>query len=286
MYSSCDMTPPPREIVAAHSPDSDDAFMFYALATKKVRSPRVTFRHILEDIESLNRKAVDGLYDLSAISYHAYPYVADKYVLMSSGSSIGDGYGPMLVAARPMEVEELAGKRIAVPGKLTTAYLALKLFQPDFEAVIVPFDKIMHAVREHSVDAGLIIHEGQLTYDREGFHRVLDLGRWWKAKYGLPLPLGGNVLLRSLPADVQSTCCRLMRESIQYALDNRDEALSYALQFARDMETSLAEKFIGMYVNHYTLDAGEIVPAAVQKLLDMGHEAGLIPRRVQVEFVR
>jgi len=286
MYSSSDMTPLPREIVAAHSPDSDDAFMFYALATKKVRSPKVSFRHILEDIESLNRKAVEGLYDLTAISYHAYPYVADKYVLMASGSSIGDGYGPMLVASRPIDVEELAGKRIAVPGKLTTAYLALKLFQPDFEAVVTPFDKIMHAVREHSVEAGLIIHEGQLTYDREGFHRVLDLGRWWKGKYGLPLPLGGNALLRSLPPDIQSECCRLMRESIQYALDNRDEALSYALQFARDMETSLAEKFVGMYVNHYTLDAGDIVPAAVQKLLDMGHEAGLIPRRVEVEFVR
>ncbi|MGA2133244.1 MAG: MqnA/MqnD/SBP family protein [Bryobacteraceae bacterium] len=280
------MTPQLREIVAAHSPDSDDAFMFYALATKKVRSAKVSFRHVLEDIESLNRKAVDGLYELSAISYHAYPYVADRYVLMSSGSSIGDGYGPMLVAARPMEAEELIGKRIAVPGKMTTAYLALKLFQPDFEAVVTPFDKIMHAVREHSVEAGLIIHEGQLTYDREGFHRILDLGRWWKSKHGLPLPLGGNVLLRSLPADIQSECCRLMRESIQYALDNRDEALSYALQFARDMETSLAEKFVGMYVNHYTLDAGEIVPVAVQKLLDLGYEAGLIPRRVEVEFVR
>ena len=280
------MTPLPREIVAADSPDSADAFMFYALATKKVRSPKLTFRHILEDIESLNRKAVDGLYDLSAISYHAYPYVADKYVLMASGSSIGDGYGPMLVAARPIEPDELAGKRIAVPGKLTTAYLALKLFQPDFEAVVTPFDKIMHAVRERSVEAGLIIHEGQLTYDREGFHRVLDLGRWWKGKYGLPLPLGGNVLLRTLPDDIKSECCRLMRESIQYALDNRDEALTYALQFARDMETSLAEKFIGMYVNHYTLDAGDTIPAAVQKLLDLGHDAGLIPRRVQVEFVR
>jgi 1,4-dihydroxy-6-naphthoate synthase len=286
MYSSFDMTPPPREIVSAHSPDSDDAFMFYALATKKVRSPKVSFRHILEDIESLNRKAVEGLYDLSAISYHAYPYVAEKYVLMSSGSSIGDGYGPMLVAAHPTEPEELTGKRIAVPGKLTSAYLALKLYQPDFQAVVTPFDKIMAAVREGSVDAGLIIHEGQLTYDREGFHRVLDLGRWWKGKYKLPLPLGGNVLLRSLPADIKSECCRLMHDSIQYALDNRDEALSYALQFARDMETNLAEKFVGMYVNHYTLDAGDVVPIAVQKLLDLGHEAGLIPHRVQVEFVR
>ena len=280
------MTPLSREIVSAHSPDSDDAFMFYALATKKVRSSKVSFRHVLSDIETLNRKAVEGQYELSAISYHAYPYVADKYVLMASGSSIGDGYGPMLVATRPMDPEELTGKRIAVPGKLTTAYLALKLHQPDFEPVVTPFDKIMIAVRDRSVDAGLIIHEGQLTYDREGFHRVLDLGRWWKAKYGLPLPLGGNALLRSLPAEIQSECCRMMRESIQYALDNREEALSYALQFARDMETSLAEKFVGMYVNHYTLDAGDIVPAAVQKLLDLGHEAGLIPQRTQVEFVR
>jgi 1,4-dihydroxy-6-naphthoate synthase len=260
--------------------------MFYALATKKVRSSKVAFRHVLEDIETLNRKAIEGLYDLSAISYHAYSYVADKYVLMSSGSSIGDGYGPMLVAMRPLEPEELAGKRIAVPGKLTTAYLALKLFQLDFEAVPTPFDKILDAVRERSVEAGLIIHEAQLTYDRRGFHRVLDLGRWFKSKYRLPLPLGGNVLLRSLPGEIQSECCRLMRESIQYALDNREEALTYALQFARDMETSLAEKFVGMYVNHYTLDAGAVVPAAVQKLLDLGHEAGLIPRRVVAEFVR
>jgi len=276
----------PREIVSAHSPDSDDAFMFYGLATKKVRSSTVTFRHVLEDIESLNRKAVDGLYDLSAISYHAYPYVADKYVLMASGSSIGDGYGPMIIATRPMEPEELKGKRIAVPGTLTTAYLATKLFEPDFEAVVTPFDQITNAVRDRAVDCGLIIHEAQLTYDREGFHRIVDLGRWFKSAYDLPLPLGGNVLLRSLGAEIQSECCRLMRESIQYALDNHDEALQYALQFARDMEPRLAEKFVGMYVNHYTLDAGEVVPRAAQKLLDMGFEAGLITKRVEVEFVR
>jgi 1,4-dihydroxy-6-naphthoate synthase len=276
----------PREIVSAHSPDSDDAFMFYGLATKKVRSSLVSFRHVLEDIETLNRKAMEGQYDLSAISYHAYPYVAEKYVLMASGSSIGDGYGPMVIAPRPMEPEELKGKRIAVPGKLTTAYLALKLFQPDFEALITPFDRITEAVRERSADAGLIIHEAQLTFDREGFHRVADLGRWFKTCHGCPLPLGGNVLLRSLQAEVKSECCRLMRESIQYALDNHDEALAYAMQFARDMEARLAEKFVGMYVNHYTLDAGEVVPKAAQKLLDMGFEAGLIPRRVELEFVR
>jgi len=275
-----------REIVSAHSPDSDDAFMFYGLATKKVRSPKVTFRHVLEDIETLNRKAMEGQYELSAISYHAYPYVADKYVLMASGSSIGDGYGPMIISTRPMEPEELKGKRIAVPGTLTTAYLACKLYQPDFEAVVTPFDKITHAVKERTVDAGLIIHEAQLTFDKEGFHRIVDMGRWFKTTYGLPLPLGANALLRSLEPDVMSECCRMMKDSIQYALDNHDEALAYAMQFARDMEHRLAEKFVGMYVNHYTLDAGDIVPKAAQKLLDLGFEAGLIDRRVEVEFVR
>ena len=260
--------------------------MFYGLATKKVRSPRVSFRHVLEDIETLNRKCMEGLYELSAISYHAYPYIADKYVLMASGSSIGDGYGPMIIATRPMEPEDLKGKRIAIPGTMTTAYLACRLFQPDFEPVVTRFDQITAAVQEHAVDAGLIIHEAQLTFDREGFHRIVDLGRWFKTCHGLPLPLGGNVLLRTLEPEVQSECCRLMRESIQYALDNHDEALAYAMQFARDMESRLAEKFVGMYVNHYTLDGGEIVPQAAQKLLDMGYEAGLIPKRVTVEFVR
>lgn len=276
----------PLEIVSAHSPDSDDAFMFYGLATKKVRSAKVTFRHVLEDIETLNRKATEGLYELSAISYHAYPYVADKYVLMASGSSIGDGYGPMIISTKPMSPEEIKGKRIAIPGKMTSAYLAAKLFQPDFEAVVVPFDRITDAVRERTVDCGLIIHEAQLTYDREGFHRIVDLGRWFKTCHGLPLPLGGNVLRRTLEPEIQSECCRLLRESIQYALDNHAEALEYAMQFARDMEARLAEKFVGMYVNHYTLDGGDVVPRAVQKLLDMGHEAGLIPHQVKVEFVR
>jgi 1,4-dihydroxy-6-naphthoate synthase len=276
----------PREIVAAHSPDSDDAFMFYALATKKVRSPKVAFRHVLEDIETLNRKAIEGQYELSAISYHAYAYVADKYVLMASGSSIGDGYGPMIIAARPMDPADLKGKRLAIPGKMTSAYLTARLFQPDFEAVVTPFDKITDVVRERAVDAGLIIHEAQLTFDKQGFHRIVDLGRWFKSCFGLPLPLGGNVLLRSLTPEIQSECCRLMRESIQYALDNHDEALQYALQFARDMETRLAEKFVGMYVNQFTVDGGEIVPQAAQRLLDMGYEAGVIPKRVKVEFVR
>jgi 1,4-dihydroxy-6-naphthoate synthase len=276
----------PREIVSAHSPDSDDAFMFYGLATKKIRSTKVVFKHFLADIETLNQKAMEGTYELTAVSYHAYPYISDKYVLMASGSSIGDGYGPMVVATRPMEADEIKGKRIAIPGKLTTAYLTLKIFEPDFEAVVIPFDRILDAVKEGSVDAGLIIHEAQLTYNKSGFHKVLDLGKWWKAKYGLPLPLGANALLRSLPAEISSECCRMMRDSIQYALDNHEEALAYALQFARDMDPRLAEKFVGMYVNHFTMDAGELVPKAAQHLLDLGHEAGLISKRVELEFVR
>jgi 1,4-dihydroxy-6-naphthoate synthase len=276
----------PLEIVSAHSPDSDDAFMFYGLATRKVRSNRVTFRHVLSDIETLNRKAMEGVYDLTAISYHAYPYVCDKYVLMASGSSVGDGYGPMIVATHPFEPEEVKGKRIAIPGTLTTAYLALKIFEPDFEPVVVPFDRILETVQSGGADAGLIIHEAQLTYSKQGFHRIIDMGKWWKDKFELPLPLGGNVLLRSLAPDVRTECNRMMRESIQYALDNHAEALEYALQFARDMEPRQAEKFVGMYVNHYTVDAGDLIPKAVQKLLDMGHDVGLIPNRVAVEFER
>jgi 1,4-dihydroxy-6-naphthoate synthase len=222
------------EIVCAHSPDSDDAFMFYGLATKKIRSNLVNFRHVLDDIETLNRKALEGAYELTAVSYHAYPYIADKYALMASGSSVGDGYGPMLVSSHPFAPEEIKGKRIAVPGKMTTAFLALQLFEPDFEPVVIPFDKILDAVGENMVDAGLVIHEGQLTYSKSGFHNILDLGRWWKKTYNLPLPLGANALLRSLPHDIQSECCRLMRESVQYALDHNEESLNYALQFARD----------------------------------------------------
>ena len=276
----------PQEIVCAHSPDSDDAFMFYGLATKKVRSRLVTFRHVLDDIESLNRKATEGVYELTAISYHAYPYVADKYVLMASGSSVGDGYGPMVVTARSMAPEELKGKRIAIPGTMTTAFLTLKLFQPDFEPVVIPFDKILDAVKNHEADAGLVIHEGQLTYGHGGLYNVVDLGKWFKSKYGLPLPLGANALRRNLSPEVRAECSRLMRESIQYSLDHKEEALNYAMQFARDLDSTLAEQFVGMYVNHYTVDGGEIVPRAAQKLLDLGFEAGLIPHKITVEVVR
>jgi len=275
-----------REIVCAHSPDSDDAFMFYALATRKLRSNLVIFRHVLEDIESLNRNALNGVYDLTAISYHAYPFVEDRYVLMASGSSVGDGYGPTLIAKQPMEVSSIKGKRSAIPGKMTTAFLVLKLLEPDFEPVEMPFDQIPDMVRQNRADLGLVIHEAQLTYGKGGFHSVLDLGHWWKTKYGLPLPLGVNVLRRSLPEEIRRECCQMMRSSIRYALEHHDEALDYALQFARDTETRLAEKFIGMYVNHHTLDCGEDVPAAAQKLLDMGYDAGIIPHRTTLEFIR
>ncbi len=273
----------PLELVCAHSPDSDDAFMFYGLATKKVRSRTINFRHVLEDIESLNRKATEGLYELTAISYHAYPYIADKYILMASGSSVGDGYGPLVVSSRQMAPEDLKGKKIAVPGTMTTAFLALKLFQPDFEHVVIPFDKILEAVKDHDVDAGLVIHEGQLTYGHGGLHNIIDLGKWFKAEYHLPLPLGANALRRDLAPEIQAECSRLMRESIQYSLDHREEALNYAMQFARDLDPALAEQFIGMYVNQHTIDGADIVPRAAQKLLDLGFEAGLIPHKITVE---
>lgn len=276
----------PLEIVCAHSPDSDDAFMFYALATKKIRSRLVQFKHVLDDIETLNRKAMEGQYEFTAISFHAYPYVADKYQLLASGCSIGDGYGPMLVTNAPMTVEDLKGKRIAIPGKMTTAYLAMRIMQPDFEAVPTPFDKVLDALKERVVDAALVIHEAQLTYSRGGFHQVADLGRWFKKTYELPLPLGANALLRGLAPEIQSEICRLMRDSINYALENHEEALNYAMQFARDLEPALAEKFVGMYVNHYTVDAGELIPKAAQKLMDLGFEAGVLPKRIEVEFIR
>ncbi len=275
-----------REIVCAHSPDSDDAFMFYALATRKVRSQIANFRHVLSDIQTLNQKALQGEYELTAISYHAYPYVADRYQIMASGSSVGDGYGPILAATRPIPPSEVKGKRIAVPGKMTTSYLALKLYEPDFEEVVMPFDQILDAVASKTVDLGLVIHEGQLTYGDLGLANILDLGKWWRAKYSLPLPLGANGLRRDLPDDVKSECVRMMRESIQHALDHRDEALNYAMQFARDMDPALADKFVGMYVNHHTVDCGEEVPKAAQLLLNLGYEAGLIPHRVELDILR
>lgn len=274
-----------REITVAHSPDSDDAFMFYGLATNKVRVPGLRFTHRLCDIETLNRDAQRGVYDVTAISFHAYPYIQQKYALMSCGGSVGDGYGPMLVSAHPFTTAEIKEKRIAVPGKLTTAYLALQLFAPGIEVEVVAFDQIIPQILEGRYEAGLIIHEGQLTYDKSGLHRVVDLGRWWQRVTGLPLPLGGNAIRRSLGLETMTSITQALHDSIQYAIDHRDEALAYAMQFARDLDTQLADKFVGMYVNERTLDYGNDGREAVRRLLDMGHKAGIIPQAPRVEWV-
>ena len=276
-----------RQISIAHSPDSDDAFMFYGLATNKVRSTGIHYTHTLCDIQTLNQKAREGqgFYDVTAISFHAYPYIQDNYALLPSGGSVGDGYGPMIVARRAYSPEEIKTKKIAVPGKLTTAYLVLKLFAPEVETEVVPFDQIIPQVRAGKYEAGLIIHEGQLTFDKSGLHRIVDMGMWWRELTGLPLPLGGNAIRRRLGQELISTVARALRDSIQYALDHREEALAYALQFARDLEPQLADRFVGMYVNERTLDYGADGREAVRRLLDMGYEAGIIPHRANVEFV-
>jgi len=274
-----------REITVAHSPDSDDAFMFYGLATNKIRTPGLRFTHTLCDIETLNQKAREGVYDVSAISFHAYPYVQDKYALMTCGGSVGEGYGPMVVSPRPFTASEIKTKRIAVPGTLTTAYLALQLFAPGVETEVVPFDQIIPQVLEGKYEAGLIIHEGQLTYDKSGLHRVVDLGKWWQKVTGLPLPLGGNAIRRALGPQLMPVVTAAVKESIQYGLDHREEALSYAMQFARDLDTGSADKFIGMYVNERTLDYGPDGREAVRRLLDMGHKAGIIGPEAKVDWV-
>ncbi|HEY6372021.1 MAG TPA: MqnA/MqnD/SBP family protein [Candidatus Sulfotelmatobacter sp.] len=274
-----------REITVAHSPDSDDAFMFYGLATNKVRTPGLRFRHTLCDIETLNQKAREGVYDVSAISFHAYPYVQEKYALMTCGGSVGEGYGPMIVSPRPFSAAEIKTKRIAVPGTLTTAFLALQLFAPGIETEVVSFDQIIPQVLEGKYEAGLIIHEGQLTYDKSGLHRIVDLGKWWGKVTGLPLPLGGNAIRRALGPELMPVVTAALRESIQYGLDHREEALSYAMQFARDLDTSSADKFIGMYVNERTLDYGPDGREAVRRLLDMGHKAGIIGPEAKVDWV-
>ena len=273
-----------RKVVVAHSPDSDDAFMFYGIATQKVRSPLLAFQHVLEDIESLNQAAMQSRYDMTAISYHVYPYVADRYVLTAAGSSVGDGYGPLLVSMRSCSVEELKGKTIAVPGAMTTACLVMKLCLPDFRPLVVPFDKVIAALEQGAADAGLLIHEGQVNFDRLGVHRVLDLGRWWKQSSGLPLPLGANAVLRSLDRETRRECSLMLRRSIEYALGHREEALSYALQFSRGLDSELTEKFVGMYVNDFTLAGGPQLAEAAQRLWDMGYEAGLLPGPSRVEF--
>jgi len=275
-----------REIKIAHSPDSYDAFMFYGLATNKVRVPGYKFTHTLTDIEALNHRAMtDQYYDVTAISFHAYPYIQENYTLMACGGSVGDSYGPMIVASKNYTLDEVKKLRIAVPGTLTTAYLTLKLFAPEIETVTVDFDKIIPAVVSGEFDAGLIIHEGQLTYARDGLKKILDLGVWWHDQTGLPLPLGGNAIRRSLGPEVQTITTNALRESIQHALDHREAALEYAMQFARDLDTSLANRFVGMYVNERTLNYGDDGREAIRKILEMGYERGIIPTKAHVDFV-
>jgi 1,4-dihydroxy-6-naphthoate synthase len=275
-----------REIKIAHSPDSDDAFMFYGLATNKVRVPGYKFTHTLTDIEALNHRArSDQFYDVTAVSFHAYPYIQENYAIMACGGSMGDSYGPMIVAPRSYTLDEVKKLKIAVPGTLTTAYLTLKLFAPEIETVTVPFDKIIPAVVAGEFDAGLIIHEGQLTYAADGLKKIIDLGVWWHEQTGLPLPLGGNAIRRSLGPEVQHITTQALRDSIQHALDNREAALDYAMQFARDLDAGLANRFVGMYVNERTLDYGADGRIAIQKILDMGYERGIIPMKAHVDFI-
>lgn len=273
------------ELTLAHSLDSDDAFMFYALATRKIPTEPLKFTHTLEDIQSLNAKAQKGVFDITAISFHAYPYVADQYILLPSGASFGDRYGPMIVSRGPMNASDLKKKRVAVPGKMTTAYLTLMLYEPEVEPVVVPFDRIIGAVTRGEVDAGVVIHEGQLTYSIEGLSKVIDLGEWWHQQTALPLPLGGNVIRRSLGDDVTRLVSKTLRSSILYSLEHREEALTYAMQFARGLDHFTADKFVSMYVNDWTVNYGKEGRRAVQALLDRGFERGLLPQPVEAEFV-
>jgi 1,4-dihydroxy-6-naphthoate synthase len=285
MQKSDDLKPRKLELKLAHSPDSDDAFMFYALATKKLPTHNLAFEHVLEDIESLNQKAKQGVYDITAASFHAYPYLAERYVLLPSGASFGDRYGPIVVARSTPGANGLRGKRVAVPGKMTTAYLVLQLYESEIVPVFTPFDKILETVAGGKADAGVVIHEGQLTYAESGLKKIVDLGEWWHQETGLPLPLGGNLIRRSLDRRTLRSVAKLLKASIQYALDNREEALNYALQFGRGLDSSTADRFVAMYVNDLTLDYGERGRQAVQTLLDRGHKKGLLPNHVQAEFV-
>ena len=277
---------PVIDISIAHSPDSDDAFMFYGLATNKVRVPGYRFSHTLTDIETLNRKAQDeAFYDVSAISFHAYPYVQESYTLMGCGGSVGEGYGPMIISKSKLAIDDLKKIKVAVPGTMTTAYLALKIFMPEIETEVVPFDQIIPEVLAGRYEAGLIIHEGQLTYATSGLVKIVDLGVWWRETTGMMLPLGGNAIRRSLGAEKHKIISKALRDSIQHALDNREAALEYAMQFARDLDTSLASRFVSMYVNERTIDYGADGREAIRKLLAMGYEKGIIPIAPKVDFV-
>ncbi len=285
MAVKAEQTPGFRTITVAHSPDSDDAFMFYGLATHKLDTPGLKFEHTLKDIQTLNEDAKRGVYDVTAISFHAYAYVADKYALLPHGASIGDKYGPIVVSKEQRDASEISKMKIAVPGELTSAYLALRIYNRDFEHVVVPFDEIIDAVKDGDVEAGLLIHEGQLYYNQVGLHKVLDLGEWWHEKTSLPLPMGGNVIRRELGEGTMREVSKCLRDSIEYSMDNREDALAYAMQFARDMRPELADRFVAMWVNDLTLDYGDRGREAVRRLLDEGHHAGIIPHKVEVEFV-
>jgi 1,4-dihydroxy-6-naphthoate synthase len=275
----------PLEIKLAHSPDSDDAFMFYALATHKLSTPGYKYTHVLADIQTLNDAALTETYDVTAVSFAAYPFVRDKYILLDCGASFGENYGPIVISSKSMRPQELAGKRVGVPGLRTTAYLTLKLLEPNFEAVVMPFDKILDAVQNETVDAGLLIHEGQLLFPQLGLHRVLDLGVWWHERTKLPLPLGGNAVRRALGPELGQQVAKTIRNSVEYGLDHREEALNYAMQFAREMETEVADRFVGMYVNKWTVGYGERGRRAVVELIEQGTKAGLLPEPATVEFL-
>ncbi len=268
----------------AHSPDSDDAFMFFALATGCIDTEGITFVHEMADIQSLNERALKAELEVTAISFHAYAHLADKYMLLPHGASFGDGYGPMVIAREPMPLEALKGMTVAVPGKMTTAYLALQLVEPDFNPVFMDFDHIVPAVKAGEVPAGLIIHEGQITYAREGLHLVVDTGVWWKERTGLPLPLGGNAIRKDLGPELVAKASRLLGASIEYGLAHRKEALDYALQFGRGLSRQDADVFVGMYVNDWTRSYGPRGREAVQRLLDEAFSRKLIPHAVTAEF--
>ena len=273
------------EIKLAHSPDSDDAFMFYALATHKLSTPGYKYSHTLADIQTLNEEALKETYDVTAVSFAAYPSLRDKYLLLDCGASFGEGYGPIVVTAQAIKGHDLAGRRVAVPGLQTTAYLTLRLFEPNFEAVVMPFDRILDAVKDKIVDAGLLIHEGQLLFPKVGLRRVVDLGVWWQEQTSLPLPLGGNAVRRALGPELGRQIAKTLRNSVEYALEHREEALNYAMQFARELDVEVADEFVGMYVNKWTLGYGERGKRAVTELIERGTQAGLLPDPPSVEFL-
>lgn len=285
METATETKPETRTITVAHSPDSDDAFMFYGLATNKLETEGLKFEHTLKDIQTLNEDAKKGVYDVTAISFHAYAYVSDKYALLPHGASIGDKYGPIVVTKEPRTADEIGDMKIAIPGELTSAFLALRLFNSKFEYEVYPFDQIIDAVQKGKVDAGLLIHEGQLFYKELGLDKVLDLGEWWHERTGLPLPMGGNAIRRDLGDDLMKQVSRHLHRSIMYSMENREDALQYAMQFARDMAPEVADRFVAMWVNELTLDYGERGKEGVRRLLNEGYEAGIIPHKVEVEFV-